>query len=614
MAVNFIKHTWQKIAWSALLILVVIGLVLGYFFNEHWSPILAKKLHDEVLKSSDSLYNANFTSAEFHLFQGKVVIFNITLKADTAVYVRLKKRGLAPNNLLDLHVKRLVINHIHPFKLYFQHILDFEQIVLSAPEIHISYQLNHTKDTTQKDNRTVWQKISKSLHSVHIGDIFLNDVQFRYDDMSGNKVEVSELKQMDVHASDLLIDSLTQTDTSRFLLCKDIVTELNDYTGKTPSGLYTYTIKYLKLSSRTYKLNAEGIDLKPRSGFFDKTHNDKYSFHLDSVELNRFDYLSYHKYRRFNVESIVLDRGSFSLFTNPNREPNSNDKIRSFPNVVLSTIPANIKVDSIIVRHLNIDYTELNQRSKQTGTITFNNTNGKFFNITNNALSLQKNNTATARLTTYFMGRGELSLVFGFNLNDKDAAYTYKGTLGKMNLKLVNPAAMPLGMVKINEGTLNQLEFDFKANSHQSNGRVTALYNNLKVTVLKPDTDNAKLKRQTIASLYANIFILKHNNPDNEGEAPRSFNVNFQRPADMSFFKFTWQSLLAGIKPSVGYDKNKQEATKALVANIVIKKQERIMKRAERKARRAERREKRAEKKAQKEADKNPEVQEPENN
>jgi len=612
MAVKFLKHTWQKIALAAFLILVAVILALGYFFNEHWSPLLNEKLRAEVLKSSDSLYIANFSSAEFHLFQGKIVIFNITLKPDTAVYNRLKSRGLAPNNLVGLHVKRLVITHIHPFKLYFQHILDFEKIVLSAPEIHISYRLNHTKDTTLKDNRTAWQKISKSLHSIHVGDIFLNDVKFRYDDYSGNKMEISQLQQMDLHANDLLIDSATQTDKSRFLYCRDIAAELNNYTGKTPSGLYTYTIKYLKLSSLTSKLNAEGITLEPvKTGvFFDKSMNDKYTVHVDSIQLNSFDFLNYHKYRRFSVSSIIIDRGSFSLFSNPNRTPPRIDKIKSFPNKVLSTIPVDLKIDTLIMRHFDVSYTELNHKSKEEGTIVFNNTTAQFLNITNNNNALQKNNLTTARVTSYFMNRGELSLICTFNLTDKDMAYTYKGTVGPMDLKALNPAIKPLAMVKVNEGKLKQFNFDFKANSKVANGQVTVLYNDLKVTVLKADTNNEKLKRQTIASLYANIFIIKHDNPDNAGEAPRSFNVNFPRPIDMPFFKFSWQSLLTGIKPNVGFDQKKQEVTKALVAQSIVKKQARIQKRAERKERRAQRREKRAEKKLQK----SQAAQDPDNN
>jgi hypothetical protein len=198
------------------------------------------------------------------------------------------------------------------------------------------------------------------------------------------------------------------------------------------------------------------------------------------------------------------------------------------------------------------------------------------------------------------MNRGKLNLFINFNLTDKLAAFSYKGTLGQMDLKAVNEATMPLAMVKINSGTLKKFDFNFKANSKNANGKVTVLYNDLKVTVLKADTDNKNLKRMRIASLFANIFIIKHNNPDKDGEVPRSFNVTYPRPINSPFFKFTWKSLLTGIKPGVGFDKKTQEVTAAMVSKNAINKQNRKIKREQRKLRREERREKRAEKSMQK--------------
>ncbi|MEO6851821.1 MAG: hypothetical protein ABI203_10160, partial [Mucilaginibacter sp.] len=229
MRVNIFKHNWQNRLFTFVLILVGVILIFAFFVNLYWSPILASKVKKAVLTSSDSLYTVEFSDAELHIIRGEIDIYNITLKPDTAVYNRRKKNHLAPNNLVELHVKRVVLSHIHPFKLYFQHVLDIGEVILKQPELNVSYQLNHTKDTVTKDKRTTWQKISKSLHSIHIGNIALNDVKFKYEDYSGNKVATSELKEMDLNATDLLIDSATQADKSRLLYCRDIAAQLNNY-------------------------------------------------------------------------------------------------------------------------------------------------------------------------------------------------------------------------------------------------------------------------------------------------------------------------------------------------------------------------------------------------
>jgi len=392
MAIKFWKHKWQKMLFIFFVVVIGLILLLSLIINIYWSPILARKVKNTVLTSSDSLYTAEFSDAKLHIIRGEIDIYDITLKLDTAVYNRKKKNHLAPNNLVELHVKRIVLSHIHPFKLYFQRTLDIGEISLQEPELKVSYLLNHTRDTVTKDRRTTWQKISKSLKSIHIGKISLSDVKLKYDDYSGNKLEVSELKEMNLTATDLLIDSTTQADKSRLLYCRDIVTELNNYTGKTANGLYAYKIKSLRLSTHTSVLNIEGLDLQPVKAevFFNKSMHDRFKMHLDSVQLNHFDFVSYHKYRTLNASGMVLSNGSLAIFGNPNHNPVKTDKVKTFPNFGLQQLKADLNIDSIRVNHINVSYTEFNKKSNQTGTIHFDNTSGTISNLTTNKLALQK--------------------------------------------------------------------------------------------------------------------------------------------------------------------------------------------------------------------------------
>ncbi|HEX3386219.1 MAG TPA: hypothetical protein VHS53_13560, partial [Mucilaginibacter sp.] len=248
----------HKIGIVTVCVLAGIVIILAFIVNRYWSPILAKEVRKAVLKSSDSLYHIDFSDAELHIVRGELDIYNIKLTPDTAVYNRRKRAHLAPNNLVELHVKRLILTHIHPFKAYFQHKLEIGEVILTNPEINISYQLNHTKDTTLKDHRTLWQKMSKTLKSIHIGQIALSDVKLKYEDYSGNKLAISELKQMNLSAHDFLIDSTTQNDRSRSLFCKEIVAELNNYSLRSPDGLYKFRFNHLRLSTQTSRLNIEG--------------------------------------------------------------------------------------------------------------------------------------------------------------------------------------------------------------------------------------------------------------------------------------------------------------------------------------------------------------------
>jgi hypothetical protein len=608
MAIKFFKQKWQKRLFAFTLIFLAIILILAFLVNLYWSPILAKKVKSVVLTSSDGLYTIDFSDAKLHILKGEIDIYNIVLKPDTAVYNARVKTHLAPNNLVQLHVKRLILSHIHPFNLYFHHKLDIGEVVLREPELKVSYQLNHSKDTTTKDNRTTWQKISKSLRSIHIGSIALNDVKLKYEDYSGHKLEISELKEMNLSATDLLIDSATQTDRSRLLYCKDIVAEINNYIGHSPNGLYTYKVKSLRLSTLTSKLNIRGLDMQPikNDAFFEKSRKDRFDVHLDSLQIDHFDYLSYHKYRVINASHMMLKTGSLHLFNNPNKipPPPNFDKMKTYPNFGLKELQIDLNIDTIDARAINVSYSELNHKSNKVGTITFNNSSGRFLNVTTNKVALQKNNICTVKLSSYFMNRGKFDVLMTFNLTDETLPFTYKGELGAMDLIVLNPAIMPLALIKVNTGELAKFEFDIKANNRVSKGRVSLLYNDLKVTVLKADTANDKLKHMTIASLFANLLVLKHNNPDKPGEIPRSFYVTYYRPKNYPFFKNIWHTLLTGIKPCVGLNEKMQKDVKNKMADMAIQKQKRIIKKAQRQQRRAERKRKRELKREQMAPDK----------
>lgn len=594
MKLSFLKHKWQKVTFWILSSIALLLLILGLLINFIGSPILANTVKNTVLSSSDSLYTIDFTKADLHVMQGKIVLFNIDLKPDTAVYNKLKKIHMEPNNLYRLHIKKLALTHIHPFRLYFKRKLDIGEIVLSAPELNISYQLNHTKDTTEKDKRTLYQRISKTLRSIHVSHISLNDIKFKYEDYSGNKVNISELKEMDLSATDLLIDSASMTDKSRFLYCRDVITEINNFSGITLNGLYKYKMKLLTLSTRTAQLNAQDVNIQPASPgkFFDKSKHDRFTAHIDSLQLNHFDFLSYHKYRVFNASSLVLSKGRLGVFAHPHMEPkpNKSQKERSatFPNAGIYRLKTDLKIDTVLLDRIDVTYTELSRKSHKTGFVTFNNTSGRILNLTTNAAALQKNKICSISLVTYFMSKGKLDVNFNFNMADKNLAYDYKGHLGPLNLSAVNPATMPLGMVKITGGKLKSFDFNINANRDVSRGRVSLLYNDLKVTLLKADTNKNELKRMTIETFFANVFILKHNNPDNPGEAPRSFYVNDRRPPNDAFFKTVWKTLLTGIKSCVGYGEQKEKEVQTQMAERMTNKGKRQMKRAARKQKRAE--------------------------
>ncbi len=602
MRFNPFRRKWQKFVAAFLLLISSILVIGAIILNNYLWPILSSKIKEIVVKSSDGLYKVSFGEAEFHMVQGKIVIYNITLTPDTAKYYQLKVQHIAPNNLVQLHVKRLVISQIHPFKLYFEHKLEIGMVQFYEPSLNASYELNQVKDSVTKDKRTTWQKIEKKLKSISIDRILLGDVKFRYQDYTGNKVAVRELKEMNLSAYNLLIDSATQKDSTRFLYCKNIVAEINNYQGKTPNKLYNYNINFIRLSTQQSQLNINGITLNPVNSntFFTKSKADRFELRVDSVQVNHFNYIDYYKYRIINTPRLVVNGGSLHVYANPDKPNEGMDKTKTFPAIGLQNLHSDILIDTLQVRDFNILYSEYNKKSDKTGWVNFNKTAVLLTNVTTNKTALAKNNFCEAKVSSNFMGVGKMNASLSFNLTSQLNEFTYKGQLEAMELKAVNMATMPLGLVKINSGLLKQFNFDIKANQSGSTGQVELLYNNLEVVLLKTDTALNKFKRKPIATVFANHYFVKHNNPDVENGRPRVAHVIYTRTNDVPFFKSLWRTLFMGIKPCVGFDEKKEEEVKAINKEQIELKAERKIRREKRIQRREEKRKKKEEQNAHK--------------
>jgi hypothetical protein len=586
MAVTFLKHRWQKIllicAATFLLLIVVAALCINSFLT----PKISLKLKEAVLKGTDSLYHIDFSDLDLNVLKGKAVLYNISFKPDTAVYNRMKKRGAAPNSLYELHVKQLVIADAHAFQIYFKKKLEVGKIILHSPEIQISKYSDKETDTVKKDKRTIYEKIEKTFKLVRVSEISLTDISYSQKDFTQPKIATSRFKEMDLKATDLLIDSATQTDTSRLLYCKDITTELKNYSGKSGDGLYTFKVRSVKLSTQTKKLTVRGIDIKPveHTLFFRKSKSDRFTVKIDSMQLNNFDYMMYRKNQSVNIKRIVMNKGDLEVYSNYNGKVPTTDRIVTFPNWALRhAVKSTFNVDTLDLKHFAVTYKELNKGPMKTGAVIFNNITARFRNLTNNKELLIKNNIATASLTSYFMGKGRLDLSFTFNLTDATYNYSYKGHLGPMDIAAANPATMPLALVKITSGRVKSLDFNVHSTQKTSTGTVNLLYNNLKIDLLRKD-DEKGYSKKTIISTLANAIIIKHDNPDDDKTSPRVAKVVFIRPANFPFFKTLWQTVLGGIKACAGVGEAKEKDKKEDPDKLKKEKEKLLKKAKEKKA------------------------------
>jgi len=595
------KRRIVKWPFIVLLIIAVLGGTGYYFYNKYiaenrWKPFLQEQLKALVLKTTDSLYHIEYSDFDLNITSGNATLTDFKLIPDTAVYNRLVAAKKAPDDLFTLSVKKLSIKNIGAIKAYKERILNISNISIENPSLTIVNKRYAFNDTVKVGKpKSPYELIKKTFKQLHIDSISLKDISLNYINKSNAVEKSTALKHLNINISDIVIDSLSNRDTSRFYYTKGIDITVDDYKIATPDSLYKADIKqiYFSTSKRVIVLN--GVSFVPRysnSQFYKVTGEagDIYNLKFKRIDINDIDLQQFLRNQKLYAGTLDLANASVKIYSNNAYKTVKTSKIGKDPQQALQKVALDMQLKKINIKNTLISYSEADATSGYTGVITFNNTNGTIFNVTNDADIKKVNPYMIARINTRFMNAANLQVNFKFNLASKIGAFNYSGVLGQFDGRVLDKLVKPLALVHVQSADIQKLSFNVDASNYSGKGALQFYYKNLNVQLLKKVEGKAELQTQGFISKLANTLIIEDDNPDKKGNF-RPGPIDLKRDPKVSFFSFLYKALLDGLKPSVGFDKKTEGKVNVAILkvnNLVDKfkqfKANRQQKREERKA------------------------------
>lgn len=589
---------WKIGKWIAVtgLILLLIAGGISIYFSIRWKPVLTEKIKDVVYKGSRHLYRINFKDIHLNILTGSVTVDDILLAPDTAVFNAAKRSGNAPTHLFQVKLEKLQLRRIGILTVYFKKKIEMNDIILEHPSINMIYNKVYKRPDTSTDTRSLYQRISKTLRSVRIKGIKIEDADFDY--VSGETgMILHSVKHLNVQVRDFLLDGHSDEDTTRFYYTKDVSFELAGYHSLSKDKMYTMKVDTITGSATGKTVHIKGFRMVPmypdlKFSRMLKTQKDRYDLAFDQINFSGLDFTKLNTDGILHAASLEIRQADAKVFMNREMPPGHGDKSKNFPHMALKRLPVETTIDTLKLKKVNIAYTEYNPITQQRGVVHIDRLNGHVLNVTNDSVSLVKNGHAIAELDAFMVKAAQLHIVINFNLLSNNAAFTFKGNVGKVDMVKLNPLAVNLGLLKLESGQIQKMDFEASANAAGSNGTMHMYYNNLKIDLMKEGEDGQPAKKKGFLSFVANTFIVKNENPS--GKDPvRTAKIHFERPQGASFFNLLWKSVLVGMRETVGVGfvpmKSPEEGRKT-----VVKKME------DRKEKRESRKEKRAERKAEK--------------
>lgn len=581
------RKTYSSIKWAVGLIVFTVILVLGgsWLISIQLKPKISSELRSLILKSTDSLYHVEFSDVRTNILTGNAVFVNVKIIPDARILQKLILLKKAPNNSYNIQLKRVVIEGFHPFKLWSAGRLNIDLMLFDRPTIVMSNkQLDFNDNKPPRPSKSPYQYIQAHLKELRVATIAFRDIRFTYVNNNLPVPEADEVDKLNITLSDWLIDPNSARDETRFYLLKDISLNLSDYQYATPDSLYRVHINELNFGASSGKISIRQFSLMPRYGEMEfgkraAQVKERYNIQMSNLNLDGVDFPLYVSKQELFSKEMNISNGFVAVFNNNGLPKSNSSKSGKYPHQLFQSVKALVTIQQVRAENINLSYAEFDKRTEQRGVITFDNTSGTFTNVTNAAKYKNLNPIMEASLTSYLMGRGKLAVNFKFDLQAKDAAFSYKGMLTDMNGRSLNKITKPLGMLQIRSGYVNKLDFDIQANDQQATGKLNFAYQDLNVGLLKKVGGRDNLVKLGWMSFLANQMIINSDNPDRHTGHFAAASIHYQRPATASFFSFVWHTLFEGIKYSVGLTAEKKAKISGQIAQFKKNKADRDLRR-----------------------------------
>lgn len=588
------KHIIIKWFAIAFVFVAITAGLFSWYLGIKLKPIISAQLKDIVQNATDSLYTVEFSELNTSFVLGYASLSDVRLIPDTNVLQKLVQQKLAPNNIYEVKLKKLVIKNFHSFRFYKEGRLNISQLIFDKPSIVMTNkQLDFNEDRPPRPVKSPYDYISRFLKELRVKTISFRDIRFKYVNKNGPEMETDSVDKLNITLKDWLIDANSARDTSRLYLLKDVMVDLKDYTFATPDSMYHININEMKFKASTGQLSIKSFDFKPRydeMSFGQKAGyaRDRFNIQMSDISLSGINLPLYVRKQELMADEMNIANGSVAVFNNNELARRGTVKTGRYPHQLLQKLREQITVKVLNLQNIDIRYAEYDRDSKQKGEITFENTSGKITNLTNAEKIKAKNQYMVADLTSYMMGKGKLAVQFRFDLTSFTGAFSYTGTLGNMEGKALNRITKPLGMVQVNRGEVHRLYFNVEADEHVANGKLDFRYNDLSIGLLKKVEGKQRLVKQGWMSILANALVIRSDNPDAQGgyvTAP----IHYVRDSKATFFAFIWRSLFLGIKHSVGVTKEKEEEIAARIAEFERIREDRLERKEDRLQRKRQR-------------------------
>lgn len=276
---------------------------------------------------------------------------------------------------------------------------------------------------------------------------------------------------------------------------------------------------------------------------------DYMTFRTGAIHITQFDPEVYLSDSIFRVGNLHISNPYFTSYRDK-RPPFLAGIIKPLPSKLIQKIPVKLSIDTVKIQNGTALYTELNDKTNETGEVKVTRMSGDIFPVRN--VKLNARDSLRIRLNGYLLDSAWIRLRTRESYADSLSGFLITLRMRPGSLLYLNEILEPLASVRLQSGYLDTLVMRAVGKDHLSLGEMKMFYRHLKIQFLRNSTEAKKRFLTNLMTFIANSFVIKRENRKKNGV------VYFPRLRDRSFINYYIKIAMSGVASSIGAKKNKK--------------------------------------------------------
>ncbi len=411
-------------------------------------PAIIAKLQELVKYGSNGLYNLLIDRIDPHVLESKLDVFKATLTTDTIALKKLNDIDMAPDDVFKISFDSLHIDGFGIEDLLHKDRLDIASVFITAPVINMYHKKRaYNKEKRKEDeNSTLYQRLMKKIKSISVDKIAIKHGTFINHDLS-QKNKMTRFNDVSININNVLIDSSTQYDKSRFLFAKNALLSTTDYLLPTPDSLYFFKAGTISVSGEQHTLTALNVRLQPRGNrdqFLKKLSHqeERYDLKIPKLTLDNVDWYDLINWEKLFAKEADIYDADLNVYFDRSLPARPHFDMKNFPSQVIIKIPLPLSVNKINLHHFDLVYGKFNKLLSKAGTVYFDDINSSITNVTNMHEWIKRNNFMTVKATALFMHKIPATVLIQFDMSKyKTGNFTADVHMVNLDSATINPIA-----------------------------------------------------------------------------------------------------------------------------------------------------------------------------